>query len=91
MTSQDLGTQFALNIANGSQLIGGGAQVLDAQGAMHAQTLIKAMLGSELPQYVAEPTIAVTKSNLNEAWVQVWGSPAPADISDTCKKTAGCA
>ena len=75
VTSQDLGTQFALNIANGSQLIGGGAQVLDAQGAMHAQTLIKAMLGSQLPQYVAEPTIAVTKTNLSDAWVKVWGSP----------------
>lgn len=91
VTTQDLGTQFALNIANGSQLIGGGAQVLDAQGAMHAQTLIKAMLGEQLPQYVAEPTIAVTKSNLSQAWVQVWGSPPPADIADTCKNTAGCA
>ena len=91
VTTQDLGTQFALNIANGSQLIGGGAQVLNAQGAMHAQALILAMLGEELPQYVAEPTIAVTKSNLSDAWVKVWGLPPPADIADTCKNTAGCA
>jgi len=74
-----------------SQLIGGGAQVLNAQGAMHAQALILAMLGEELPQYVAEPTIAVTKSNLSDAWVKVWGLPPPADIADTCKNTAGCA
>lgn len=91
VTTQDLGTQFGLNIASGSQLIGGGAQLLDVQGAMHAQTLIKAMLGEKLPQYVAQPAIAVTKSNLTDAWTRVWGSAPPADIADACKKTPGCA
>lgn len=90
VTTQDLGTQFGLNIATGSQLIGGGAQLLDHQGAMHAQTLIKAMLGEELPQYVAEPAIAVTKSNLTDAWTRVWGSAPPADIAQACKTTSGC-
>ncbi len=90
VTSQDLGTQFGLNIASGSQLIGGGAQLLDVQGAMHAQTLIKAMLGEKLPQYVAQPAIAVTKSNLTDAWTRVWGSAPPSDIAEACKKTPGC-
>lgn len=90
VTTQDLGTQFGLNIATGSQLIGGGAQLLNSQGAMHAQTLIKAMLGEKLPEYVAEPAIAVTKSNLTDAWTRVWGSPPPKDIADACKKTPGC-
>lgn len=90
VTTQDLGTEFAMNIAQGSQLIGGGAQELDPQGRTHALAMIKAMLGAELPEYIAHPAIAVTKSNLTDAYEQVWGTVPPADLVKACAGTEGC-
>ena len=90
VTTQDLGTEFATNVARGTQLIGGGAQELDAQGRTHALALINAMLGKELPEYIAHPTLVVTKANLLDAWRQVWGSEPPADLVSACEQTEGC-
>jgi ribose transport system substrate-binding protein len=91
VTTQDLGTEFAMNVARGTQLIGGGAQELDAQGRTHALALISAMLDKKLPEYIAHPALVVTKGNLMAAWKQVWGTEAPADLVSACKKNDGCA
>lgn len=90
VTTQDLGNEFAMNVAQGTQLIGGGAQELDAQGRTHALTMIKAMLGSELPEYIAHPAVVVTKSNLLEAYERVWGEKPPADLAKACSENEGC-
>ena len=90
VTTQDLGTEFAMNVAQGTQLIGGGAQELDAQGRTHALAMIKVLLGDEMPEYIAHPALVVTKDNLTAAWKQVWGSAPPADLVKACKATAGC-
>lgn len=90
ITTQDLGNEFATNVAQGTQLIGGGAQELDAQGRTHALTMIKAMLGSELPEYIAHPAVVVTKSNLLEAYERVWGEKPPADLEKACGDNEGC-
>lgn len=90
VTTQDLGTEFGMNIAQGSQLIGGGAQELDAQGRTHALAMIKVLLGNEMPEYIAHPAIAVTKGNLSSAWQQVWGDAPPAALTEACGSTEGC-
>lgn len=90
VTTQDLGNEFAMNVAQGTQLIGGGAQELDAQGRTHALTMIKAMLGSPLPEYIAHPAVVVTKSNLLEAYERVWGEKPPADLQKACSDNKGC-
>jgi len=90
VTTQDLGTEFAMNIAQGSQLIGGGAQELDAQGRTHALAMIKVLLGDDMPEYIAHPAIAVTKENLSSSWTQVWGEAPPADLAEACGATEGC-
>ena len=53
-------------VARGSQLMGGGAQELDAQGRTYARA-DQCRTAQELPEYIAHPPLAATEDDLLDA------------------------
>lgn len=86
ITTIDLGTTVALEIARGGLIKGLGAQLPYDQGVAEAILAGYALLGKETPPYVAVPALPVTKDNILEAWETVYQSPAPGPIQDAAKQ-----
>jgi ribose transport system substrate-binding protein len=86
ITTIDLGTNVALDIAQGGMIKGLGAQLPYDQGVAEAILAGYALLGKETPAYVAVPALQVTKDNLLESWNTVYHSDAPKTIQDAASK-----
>lgn len=86
ITTIDLGTTVALEIAKGGLIKGLGAQLPYDQGVAEAILAGYALLGKETPPYVAVPALPVTKDNVLEAWETVYHSPAPDSIREAAQK-----
>jgi len=82
ITTIDLGTNVALNIAQGGMIKGLGAQLPYDQGVAEAILAGKALLGKETPPYVAVPALPVTRENVLDAWELVYHSEAPKVIQE---------
>jgi len=76
----DLGTNVALDIAQGGNIVGLGAQLPYDQGVAEAILASYSILGKEAPSYVAVPATRVTKENLLETWELVYNQEAPEEI-----------
>ena len=85
ITTEDLGENVAINIAQGSYVKGLGAQRPYDQGVTEAKLAAYGLLGKKAPDYVALPSLAVTKDNLLDAWKAVYHSDAPADVKSSMK------
>lgn len=80
ITTIDLGTTVALEIANGGLVRGLGAQLPYDQGVAEAILAGYALLGKETPPYVAVPALPVTRDNIIDAWKTVYHADPPAPI-----------
>lgn len=81
LSTIDLGNNVAKEIAAGN-IIGLGAQLPYDQGVAEATLCAYALLGKEAPAYVAVPAKRVEKSNLLEAYEEVYHTEAPDSIKD---------
>ncbi len=72
----DLGNNVAKEIAEGN-ILGLGAQLPYDQGVAEATLGAYALIGKEAPAYVAVPALRVDKSNILEAYKQVYHVDAP--------------
>ncbi|OLN21968.1 sugar ABC transporter substrate-binding protein [Domibacillus antri] len=77
ITTIDLGTNVALDIASDGIVKGLGAQLPYDQGVAEAILAAQSLLGTETPPYVAVPSLNVTKDNILEAWKMVYHTDAP--------------
>ena len=76
LSTIDLGNNVAKEIAAGS-ILGLGAQLPYDQGVAEATLGAMALLGQETPAYVAVPALRVDKSNILDAYKQVYHVDAP--------------
>lgn len=83
ITTCDLGQNVAIDMAQGSFTKGLGAQRPFDQGVTEARLAAYGLLGKKAPAYVALPALPVTKSNLLEAWKQVYHAEAPKDVRNS--------
>lgn len=86
ITTIDLGTNVALDIARGGPIKGLGAQLPYEQGVAEAILAGYALIGKEAPSYVAVPALRVTRENVLDAWQLVYNQPAPSMIQDVAKQ-----
>ena len=77
VTTIDLGDNVARIIAQGGLVKGLGAQLPYDQGQAEAILAAYALLGKEVPPYVAVPALPVTRDNILEAYKQVYHKDAP--------------
>ena len=80
MTTIDLGNAAAINMAKGGVIKGIGAQRPYDQGKAAASATLLALLGRQLPSWVALPGLAVTQDNVVEAYQMIWHTPAPSKL-----------
>jgi len=80
ITTVDLGEEAAIELAAGGLIKGLGAQQPYDQGVAEALAVIKALLRSPLPAWVAVPALLVTRENVLEAFERVWHVPPPARL-----------
>lgn len=85
ITTIDLGTNVALEIASGGIVKGLGAQLPYDQGIAEAILAGYALLGKQAPPYVAVPSLKVTKENVLDAWKLVYHKDAPDSIQNAAK------
>ena len=82
MTTVDLGSGIALEIARGELVKGAGAQLPFDQGEAEAMAAIMALAGDEPPAWIALPALAVTRDNVIDAYQAVWHEPAPPSLGE---------
>lgn len=86
ITTIDLGTNVAIEIAKDGVIKGLGAQLPYEQGVAEAILAGYAMLGKEAPPYVAVPAVKVTTENVLDAWKLVYNQEAPKVVQDAANK-----
>lgn len=85
ITTCDLGTNVALDMASGGSIKGLGAQLPYDQGISEAILAGYGLLGKEAPAYVAVPSLKVTKENVLDSWKLVYHQDAPNSIQNAAK------
>ncbi|URJ46965.3 substrate-binding domain-containing protein [Paenibacillus polymyxa] len=86
ITTIDLGTNVAYEIAQGGIIRGLGAQLPYDQGIAESILAGYALLGKKAPSYVAVPSLSVSQSNLADSWKNVYHSEVPDLIKKALKK-----
>lgn len=82
VTTCDLGLNIAVSIATGDVAYGTGSQRPYDQGVMEARLGALALLGETVPPYVVLPALSVDKSNVLEAWTEVYHVDPPQELVD---------
>jgi ribose transport system substrate-binding protein len=82
ITTIDLGSRTAQNMAQGGRIKGIGAQRPYDQGVAEATLAAQAMLGNKTPPYVAAPSLAVMRQNLLDAYRKVFHKKPPEEITE---------
>ncbi|MDQ0217431.1 sugar ABC transporter substrate-binding protein [Peribacillus cavernae] len=82
ITTIDLGTNVALEIALDGIVKGLGAQLPYDQGVTEAILAGYSLLDKKAPGYVAVPSLSVTEKNVLDAWQLVYREEAPETIRD---------
>jgi ribose transport system substrate-binding protein len=80
MTTVDLGSEVAAELATGGLIKGVAAQQPFDQGVAAGVAAILGLLGREPPPWIALPGLGVTADNVVEAYQVVWRAPAPAEL-----------
>lgn len=90
ITTVDLGTEVAVDMASGGYIKAVGAQEPYSQGVAEALAAARAMIGAETPAWVALPSVAVTPANLLESYEDIFYTPAPSEVVDACDASQIC-
>lgn len=77
ITTVDLGNAAAIELTEGGLIKGIAAQRPFDQGAAAGLATLLAMLGRQLPPWIALPGFGITERNVVEAYQVVWHAPAP--------------
>ena len=85
LTTIDLGGAAAMELATGEYLVGIGAQRPWEQGVAQATAAILALIGHELPTWVALPALPVTRDTVLDAYRAVWRREPPAALQQLAK------
>jgi ribose transport system substrate-binding protein len=85
ITTIDLGTNVAVEIASDGIIKGLGAQLPYDQGIAEAILAGYSLLSKEAPAYVAVPALKVTKDNILDSWKLVYHADAPDSIQGAVK------
>ena len=88
ITTVDLGNAAATEMAGGGLIKGIGAQRPFDQGVAAATAALQSLVGREPPPWVALPGMAVTRSNVVEAYQTIWHAPAPKELLSALKPPA---
>lgn len=80
VTTVDLGNAAAINLAKGGNIKGISSQKPYDQGRAAANVALLALLGREIPSWVALPGLTVTPDNVIQSYQSVWHSPAPSAL-----------
>jgi ribose transport system substrate-binding protein len=83
ITTCDLGQNVGIDMASDAYVKGLGAQRPYDQGTTEAKLAGYGLLGKSAPPYVALPALAVTKTNLPQAWEQVYHQPLPPKVKQS--------
>ncbi|HUC94089.1 MAG TPA: substrate-binding domain-containing protein [Paenibacillus sp.] len=86
IANENLGNEAALNMAQNGFIAGIGSQRPFDQGVAEAKLAALAMIGEPTPAYVAVPSLAVNRDNLEESYKVIYHKDAPADILAALKK-----
>jgi ribose transport system substrate-binding protein len=86
IATEDLGKNVAIALAKNELVTGLGAQRPFDMGVAQVQLAAAALLGKQVPPYVAIPALPVTHDNVLEAWKSVYQQEAPADLKSSFKK-----
>jgi ribose transport system substrate-binding protein len=86
VTTIDLGTPMAIELASGGIVKGLGSQRPYDQGVAEANLAGYALLDKEAPPYVALPALPVTGDNVMEAWKQVYNQEPPKQVKEAAAK-----
>jgi ribose transport system substrate-binding protein len=85
ITTIDLGANVAISIASGGNVKGLGAQRPFDQGVAEARLAGYGLIGKTAPAYVALPALPVERTNLLDAWKQVYHAEAPANVKSSMR------
>ncbi|RVT62578.1 substrate-binding domain-containing protein [Niallia taxi] len=85
ITTVDLGTNVALQIASGGNVKGLGAQLPYENGAAQALVAGYSLLGQQLDPYYVVPSMKVTKENVLKVWKMAYRQDAPEVIQKAAK------
>jgi ribose transport system substrate-binding protein len=85
ITTEDLGQNVAIDMAQGGPVKGIGAQRPFDQGATEAKLAGYGLLNKKAPPYVAVPALAVTPQNLSTSWQAVYHQNLPSKIQQAAK------
>ena len=80
MTTADLGSAAAMELARGGMIKGIAAQRPFDQGFAEAEAVISALLGKPTPAWIAMAPVSVTQRNLIEAYETIWHMPPPTEL-----------
>lgn len=81
----------ASELARGSAIKGLASQVPYDQGITEANAAMKALLGQELPPFLAFAAVPVIQGNVIEAWDRVFHLPPSEDLVAACDANPVCA
>lgn len=90
ITTVDLGTEVAVEMANGGYIKAIGAQEPYNQGVAEARAAALALIGNSVPAWIALPPVAVTPGNLLEKYKSIFHSEPPREVLDACKSSGLC-
>lgn len=82
VTTIDLGTTMAIELASGGIVKGLGSQRPYDQGVAEANLAGYALLDKEAPPYVALPALPVTGENVLDAWKEVYNQEPPEQVKE---------
>lgn len=86
----DLGEQAGVEIAKGG-IVATGAQRVADQGEAEANAMMLTLIGEKTPKYIMVPTLAVTPTNVLEAYNTVYGVQEPsAPLVEACDQSGRC-
>ena len=85
VTTIDLGTPVAIELASGGIVQGLGAQRPYDQGVAEAKLAGYGLLDKEAPPYVALAALPVTQDNVLEAWESVYHQAPPDEVKDAAQ------
>jgi len=80
VSTVDLGSEMAAELAKGELIKGVAAQLPFDQGIAAGVATILGLLDREPPPWIALPGLGVTADTVVEAYQLVWRAPAPADL-----------
>jgi len=87
----NLEADVAIELAKGSTIKGLSSQTPYDQGITEANAAMKALLGKDVPPFLAYAAVPVIQNNVLQAWETVFHLPVPDDLAAACAANPVCA